>query len=193
MDQTREPGSSDVSRLIHRIREGDEAAPDALIELVYHDLRAVAGSMFRGGSAAHSLQPTALVHEAWLKLAGNLGGLDGRTHFMALAARAMRQVLADHAKAATREKRGGACRTISLASDPAGSDAEPVDLVALDDCLTRLGGISERMARIVEFRLLGGMTIPEIAAVLGVSPRTIDTDWSFARAWLRRELLGERG
>lgn len=186
-----------VTRLLVDIRNGEPAAESGLFAIVYDELRRLAaGVMSRragGGSAgATLLQPTALAHEAWLKLAGNLDSIECRRHFFAVAAKAMRQVLADHARAARRQKRGGDERTVVLHSDdavdPLDQRASSVDLVDLDEAMTKLAELNERHARVVEMRLFGSMTIQEIADMLGVSKRTIEADWSMARAWLSREL-----
>lgn len=183
---------SEVSRLIELAQDGDEASWDQLFDMVYDELRSLARSAFNGQQRRHTLQPTALVHEAWLKLSGRLDSVEGRRHFLAVAAKAMRQVLTDHARAAARQKRGGGQHpTVSLEADDVPKDSDQADLVALDEALSRLTQLNERVARVVELRLLGAMTIPEIADTLGVSPRTVDGDWSFARTWLRRELTGD--
>ena len=184
-------GQENVTWLLERIRIGDESAGEQLMDLVYSEIRALAGAIVRNNGQMRTLQPTALVHEAWLKLAGNLDHVEGRHHFFALAAKSMRQVLADHAKAGRRLKRGGGCERITLFEhDGATSDAG-VDLIEFHEVLQRLSELSERQGRVVELRLLGALTIEETADVLGVSPGTVKTDWSMARSWLQRELLGE--
>jgi RNA polymerase sigma factor (TIGR02999 family) len=185
-----------VTRLLGELRAGDEGAAERLLPLVYGELRSLADAVFNGQSKGHTLQPTALVHEAWLKLDGNLGGLEGRRHFFAVAAKAMRQVLADHARSRGRAKRGGGQHLVTLdeAVTPAAksSAATPsVDLIALHDALEKLTQLNERHARVVELRLLGSMTIAETAQTLGVSDGTVKTDWTIARAWLWRALGGE--
>jgi len=125
-----------------------------------------------------------------MKVAGHLGSLESRRHFLAVAATAMRQVLIDHARQANRERRGGNHHTVSLQTEPAVESADVVDVVALNECLMKLATLDARVSRVVELRLFGAMTIPEISETLDVSPRTVDADWAFARAWLRRELNG---
>lgn len=192
MPEVDPPTRSEVSRLIELAQEGDERSWDQLLGVVYDELRSLARSAFNGQQKRHTLQPTALVHEAWLKLNGQISSVDGRRHFLAVAAKAMRQVLADHARAATRQKRGGGLHpTVSLEADDVAKETDQADLVVLDEALARLANLNERVARVVELRLLGAMTIPEIAETLDVSPRTVDGDWSFARTWLRRELTGD--
>ena len=184
--------SHEVTRLLDRLRGGDESAAGQLLPLVYEELHALARAVFSGQRAGHTLQPTALVHEAWMKLAGGLDRLDDRRHFFVLASTAMRQVLTDHARGKSRQKRGGANFqiTLDMSLEPAAPPA--VDLVALEDSLNRLGELNERHARVVELRLLGALTIPETADVLGVSHGTVESDWAMAKVWLRRELSGGR-
>jgi RNA polymerase sigma-70 factor (ECF subfamily) len=179
--------SSDITALLQRHREGDDDALTGLLSMAYDELHGVAARAFRREGAAHTLQPTALLHEAWLKLAGNLDLVRDRQHFFAVAARAMRQVLADHARKRGTAKRGGGVRPQLLEDDVAGT-YETSDLVALDDSLNRLAELNERHARVVELRIFGALTVNEAADELGVSRSTVETDWVMARAWLRREL-----
>lgn len=174
----------ETTRLLEALRAGDESAAEPLVELLYQELRAMAGARVRPGK---TLQPTALVHEVWLKLNGQLGSFHDRRHFLAVASRAMRQVLANAARDARTMKRGGDRCGLTLDAD-VGSPATELDLVALDDSLSRLAALDERQARIVELRFLCSLTIAETAEVLGVSTRTVEGDWAMARAWLRREL-----
>ncbi len=184
-----------VTTLLNRIRDGDGSADGQLLDMVYHELRGLAAAIHAAQRGPHTLQPTALVHEAWLKMAGHVDRLESRRHFMAVAARAMRQVLTDRARAALRQKRGGDVQTVMLHDNAV--PAQPVDtgneheLVALDQALTELGNLYERHLRVVEMRLLGSMTMQEIADELGVSKRTAEEDWTFARIWLRRQLRQE--
>jgi len=181
---------SDVTRLLLHAREGDARAEGKIFEIVYGELRAAAAAALRVRRGDSVLQPTAIVHEAWIKLTGRLDAVEGRRHFFSLAAKAMRQVIADHARAARREKRGGEARTILLTSDVAGDAAESgrIDLLDLHDALERLGALNERHVNVVEMRLLGAMSTQDIADILEVSKRTVESDWSMARAWLTREL-----
>jgi RNA polymerase sigma-70 factor (ECF subfamily) len=188
---TEQPLPDSVPQLIGAVRAGDPGAADRLFQLAYAELRSLAGHLFRGQRTEHTLQPTALVHEAWLKMRQGLDGVEDRLHFFRLAAKAMRQVLADHARSQRRLKRGGdATRaTVSLDQTPApGESGQALDLVDFDDSLRRLEELNERHARVVELRMFGALTIDETARVLGVSHGTIESDWTLARAWLRREL-----
>ncbi|MEM7306942.1 MAG: ECF-type sigma factor [Planctomycetota bacterium] len=177
-----------VTRLLCGIRSGEAGAAEALLPLVYDQLGALARQVFSDERRGHTLQPTALIHEAWVKLAGHLNALEDRRHFFALAARAMRQVLADHARGGARQKRGGDRRRITLDGEVGTARERGLDLVELDDSLRRLAVLNKRHARVVELRVLGGLTIAETADVLDVSHSTVETDWFTAKAWLRREL-----
>jgi RNA polymerase sigma-70 factor (ECF subfamily) len=178
---------STVSTLLARARSGDDRAATDLMEIVYPEMRALAGAVMRDQRAGHTLQPTALVHEVWMKLVGNLSGVQDRAHFFAVAATSMRHVLADYAKARKREKRGGEAKRVTLFDVAANADTT-IDLVAFHDSLEKLEQLSPRQAKVVELRLFGSLTIDEIAAELDVSAGTVKTDWSMARAWLLREL-----
>ncbi len=147
--------------------------------------------VFNGQSPAHTLQPTALVNEAWLKLAGGLGAVEDRHHFFALAAQAMRQILADHARARGRQKRGGDARRVTLSTGALADHTEPFDLIVFHDALARLTELNDRHAKVVEMRVLGSLTIPEIADLLETSPATVKRDWNVARLWLLQELQGD--
>lgn len=180
---------SEITALLAAHSEGDPTALDRLLPLVYDDLKQIAARAFYDQNAAHTLQPTALTHEAWLKLSGGLEKASGREHFLAIASRAMRQVLTDHARAARAAKRGRGRRAITIAEPLDGFESTELDLIALDDCLERLRALQPRHAQVVELRFLGGLTIAETARVMGVSTGTVEGDWAMARAWLRRELL----
>ena len=184
--------SHEVTRLLSRLRDGDEGAAEQLLPLVYDELHSLAQAVFSGQRRGHTLQPTALLHEAWIKLAGNLDSLDDRRHFFVVAARAMRQVLADHARGKNRQKRGGAKRQVTLDADLGPAAVTGVDLVALEDSLSKLAELNERHARVVELRMLGTLTIAETADVLNVSHGTVKSDWAMAKAWLRTELSSAR-
>lgn len=161
---------------------------DPHVAAVYDELRALAGAIFQNQHADHTLQPTALVHEAYLKLAAKTDFVD-REHFLATAARAMRQVLINHANAAKAQKRGGDYSRITLtgASDSA-AGLDGADAIDLADALAELEVLDERQCRIVECRFLAGMTVDETAAALDISPRTVQLDWRMARAWLQRRI-----
>jgi RNA polymerase sigma factor (TIGR02999 family) len=177
-----------ITRLLHEARAGKSEAVGALLPLVYDELQGLAQGYFSKERKGHTLQPTALIHEAWIKLAGELGRTDDRREFFACAARAMRQVLIDHARTARRDKRGSGARRVTLDGELVAGDAPAMDLVDLDDTLQRLAALNARHARMVELRLFGGLTIPETAETLGVSTATVERDWYTVRAWLRREL-----
>jgi len=182
----------DVTSLLTDLSAGDRSAADRLVPVLYKELRAIAGRLFRGQPAGHTLQPTALVHEVWFRLADQQGMPEaGRTHFLNLAALAMRQILTDHARRRRAAKRGGEWERVTLGQVGHGQSRRDVDVVDLDDALTALAEIDERQARVVEMRFLAGMTIDETAEALGVSPRTVQLDWRMARAWLRRHLGDE--
>jgi RNA polymerase sigma-70 factor (ECF subfamily) len=162
---------------------------DELVPLVYDELRRVAARYLRREAQGNTLQPTALVHEAFLKLAGQRRvDWQGRTHVLAIGAKAMRRILVDHAKRKRRVKRGGGMKRIELDEAAALSPQRDEDLLAIDEALDKLAHIDERQATIVELRFFGGMTVEEVAQVLGVSKRTVESEWTMVRAWLRREL-----
>ena len=171
-------------------------SPEQLLPLVYDALRGLARSQLRRERPGHTLQPTDLVHEAYERLAdGSRVNWRGRTHFFAVAAQVMRRLLVDHARRRDRQKRGGGAQRITLGgvAARAGPDLDLEELIALDRALKKLGALDEREARVVELRYFGGLTTGEIASVLGVSERTVRSDWTFARAWLKQELSQEGG
>lgn len=182
-----------VTRLLRAVQQGEEAAAQALVPLIYDELHGLARGVFsRERRTGHTLQPTALVHEAWIKLAGHLdrreGAVEDRRHFFLLASRAMRQVLADHARRVRRQKRGEGNLRVTLDTDMGAGGAEGYDLIDLEDALARLGTLNERHAQVVELHLLAGLTIVETAAALGVSRAKVEGDWFTAKAWLRTRL-----
>jgi len=177
-----------VTRLLEDARGGNAGASDQLLPLIYDELHDVARGIFAGQRPGHTLQPTALVHEAWMKLAGNLDHVESRKHFFVLAAKAMRQVLADCARGKTRQKRGGTAAKVTLNAFVEPTAQEETDLFALDDSLRRLAELNERHAKIVELRLFGALTVQEIADEIGFSRWTVEEDWAMAKAWLRKEL-----
>ncbi|MEM8710352.1 MAG: ECF-type sigma factor [Planctomycetota bacterium] len=165
-----------------------ESSSDLLFDSVYGELRNLAQGALRAQRTDHTLQPTALVHEVWLKLSKGFQAPESRAHFLAVAAKAMRQVLTDHARAHRADKRGQRAAGVEVESAAEGKEASTVDAIAFEDTLTKLGALNERHARIAELRILGGLTMPEIAEAIGKSIRTVETDWTIARAWLRAEL-----
>lgn len=178
-----------VDQLLQALASGDRDAAGRLFELVYAELRSAAHALMAQQSARHTLAATALVHEAYLKLVGAAARqYHGRGHFVAVAATAMRQVLISHARARSAEKRGGGADRLALADWDGAREAHEADLLALDDAMTQLSKVSERAARIAELRIFGGLGAEEIAALIGVSPRTVEGDWATARLWLAREM-----
>lgn len=180
----------DVTRVLNRWRDGDDQALDDLLAAVYPELRRMAARQLRGERANHSLQPTALVHEVFLRLVDqNQVSWQNRAHFLAIASRLARRVLVDHARKRAAWKRGLGVRPVNIDDvDVAdGNDAGP-DLVALDEALVRLAALDARQARVVELRFFGGLSIEETAAVLNLSPGTVKRDWTTARLWLFSEL-----
>ena len=168
---------------------GDATAVDRLTPLLYAELRALAGSFLKRERADHSLQPTALVHEAWLRLAGQPDGAwTDAAHFKAVAAQVMRRVLVDHARRRASDKRGGDLHRVTLSGAAAEGTPEIADVLALDQALNRLAALHERQARVAELRFLAGLSVEETALVLGVDPRTVKSDWATARIFLAQEL-----
>ena len=186
-DQGRDP--QDVTALLIQWRRGDKAALDALIPLVYRELRAVAGARLRGERARATTQTTALVHETYLRLVDlHRLTVENRTHFFAIAARLMRQILVDQARRAKADKRGGSRTLVQLQTDTPASDPSVVDVLTLDQALDGLSSMDERLCRVVELKFFAGLTIDEMAEALDVSPATIERDWAAAKAWLYARL-----
>lgn len=183
--------AADLTALLVRAQSGQSGAADQLLGLVYEQLRATAGSYFRNQRADHTLQPTALVHEAYLKLMGNPEkGWEGRAHFCAVASTAMRQILRDHARAKRAAKRGGGEKRMPLTHIETPSKADSMNLLDLDHALGTLSELDPRGARIVELRYFGGLNNEDIAEVLEVSLSTVERSWRRSRAWIRAELEG---
>lgn len=183
--------ASDVTALLVRLSNGQEAALDDLLPAVYEELRRIAHNQLRGERDDHTLRTTELVHEAYEKLVQHSSvDWQDRQHFFAVAARAMRQVLVDHARKKTAAKRGGAEPDLPLDEVTLPRDTKTEELISIDDALTRLADRDERAAQVVECRFFGGYTIAETADVLDVSRSTVKRDWRAARAWLNRELGG---
>ncbi len=178
--------------ILKKSRTGDHAATGELLELVYDKLRAIARGYLHRHRRHQTLQATDVVHEAYMKLVGqeNLAWQD-RTHFIAIAASAMRQVLVAYARKRDSQKRGGGWNRVPLQDTLALSGRPDLDILCLDEALSRLEQLHERQARIVELRFFGGLTIGEIAENVGMTPKTVEADWYTARAWLHRE-LGKR-
>jgi len=183
------PSKNEVSQLLVDWRGGDKAALDKLIPLVHQELRRLARHYLRAERIGHTLQPTALVNEAYLRLIDYRDiQWQNRAHFFAVAAQLMRRILIDHARSRNYAKRGGAQQKLSLSKADRFANKPDVDLVALDDALKTLAAMNEQQSRLVELRFFGGLTIEETAEVLGVSHATVERDWAVSRAWLRREI-----
>ena len=183
-----EDQSGQFTELLRRWSQGDEKALGALVPLVYRELRRAAQYQLQLERPGHTLQSTALVHEAYLRLIGGQPvELQNRAHFITVASRLMRQILVDYARGRRASKRDGGCRIAleDLAALPGNGDAE---LLALDDALSELSRIDERQGKIVEMRFFGGLSAPEISQVLGISRATVDRDWATARVWLHRQM-----
>ena len=180
--------SNSVTQLLLQWRAGDKTALEALVPLVYEDLRAVAHHYLQRERPGHTLQSAALVHEAYLRLvSAEPVSTENRAHFVAVAARLMRQILVDHARAHDAVKRGAGC-TVELGEAIEQAEMPRTDLLALDDALHALSHRDEQQSRIVELRCFGGLTIEETAAVLSISPATVKRDWNMAKAWLSRQM-----
>jgi len=181
--------SKDITAILGEWGRGDASALDALVPLVYGDLRRLAAYYLRRERPDHTLQPTALVHEVYLRLAGQAPvNWEGRTQFFAIAARLIRQVLVQHARRHRAAKRGGAGRGLSVTGVDGLSERRPVELLALDDALRALSSVDPQKGRIVELRFFAGLTVEEVAGLLGVAPITVKREWRLTKAWLRREL-----
>ena len=187
---TDDPRVNEVTGLLLSWREGDAAALDRLMPLVYDELRRVARGHLRREAPGHSLQATALVHEVFLRLvdADRLTPMS-RTHFFAISARLMRQILVDHARRKRADKRGGGATVISLDEvAPAAAQTSGVDVLALDEALDALSSFDARQCRVVELRFFAGLNIPETADALGISTATVEREWAMAKAWLHQRL-----
>lgn len=193
VEATPRPAGAEVTVLLQAWQQGDRAAFDRLVPLVYDELRSLARAQLRRDAGQWTLQATALVHEAYFRLAGAEIHWEGRSHFFAIAARVMRQVLVDEARRRQAEKRGGGVRPLELIAGAAveeaakGAEAEE-DLLALDAALVRLAELDSRRAQVVELRYFAGMTIEETGRHLGLSHATVERDLKLARAWLARQL-----
>jgi RNA polymerase sigma factor (TIGR02999 family) len=178
-----------VTELLLAWGGGDQGAFDNLLPLIYGELRRLAAHYLRGERPDHTLQPTALVHEAYLRLVGQTGtSWQNRAHFFGAAAQVMRRILVDQARQYQASKRGGGEHKVTLAEGVALARERDVNLLALEEALTRLEGIAPEQCRVVELRFFGGLSIDEAAEVMGVSEATVTRQWRAARAWLRREL-----
>jgi RNA polymerase sigma-70 factor (ECF subfamily) len=186
--------SSDVTVLLAQLADGDQKAASRLVPLVYSELRRMAARYMRRERVDHTLQTTALVHEAYLKLVEQTSSSwENRAHFFAVAAQVMRHILVDHARGHLREKRGGGQAVLQLDEGLVFSPEQSSRLLEVDTALHRLIELDPRQGKIVELRFFGGLTVEETAAVLGISPKTVKRDWSVAKAWLHGELKQGHG
>jgi RNA polymerase sigma factor (TIGR02999 family) len=188
------PSSKPLTKLLQAWSEGDEASRDQVVSLVYGDLRRRAARHLRAERRGHSLQPTALVHEAYLRLIDQTRvQWQNRAHFFAVAAEVMRRILVDHARRRGAAKRGGPACAVPLDDDVAAAESRDIGMVDLDDALTELARLDPQQGRIVELRFFGGLSIEEAAEVLGISAATVKRDWRVAKAWLHRRVTQRSG
>jgi RNA polymerase sigma-70 factor (ECF subfamily) len=180
----------EVTQLLKAMKTGEPSAAERLLPLVYAELHRLAASYMRRERQDHTLQPTALIHEAYLRLAKGDVDWQNREHFFGVAANAMRRVLVDHARARTAEMRGGGLKRVELEEGMAVSDGGMEDLLALDEALSGLAEVNARQARIVELRYFGGLSVEQVAAILAIGPRSVKRDWALARIWLLNKLGG---
>jgi RNA polymerase sigma-70 factor (ECF subfamily) len=185
--------SGEVTRLLGEIGRGEKDAMNQLLPLVYDELHRLARSYFRRERGEHTLQPTALVHEAYIRLVDQRAPMESRGHFMAVAATQMRRILLDYARKHRAARRGGEGQKVMLEDTMAICEQQPLDMIALDGALERLAALDDRQAHLVELRFFGGLSVEETAEVMGVSPATVKRSWSSARAFLHREITGAPG
>jgi RNA polymerase sigma factor (TIGR02999 family) len=191
--QMSEPSDQDVNKLLADWRQGDQKALARLIPIVYQELRRVASARLRNEGPEHSLQTTALVHEAYLRLVGlDRIKLQNRTHFFAVSARLMREILVDHARRKNAIKRGAGITVVGLDNVEAATGPDSVDVLALDEALAALAELDQRLCRVVELRFFAGLSIAETADALEVSVATVERDWTVAKAWLLQRLSPPR-
>ena len=188
-DAPRQPADQDVTAILARACQGDSAADESLIQTLHGELHRIASGLLRNERSGHTLQPTALVNEAYVQLIGSAPlEFENRAHFFGTAARCMRQILMKYAAARRTAKRGGDVQRVTLTDSAQPELAGAVELLALDDALVKLEALDSRQCRVVELRFFAAMTVEQAAVVLGVSARTVELDWQMARAWLYREL-----
>ena len=181
--------NSQVTQMLVSLEEGDGSAAKRLLPVVYDDLRDLASRYLNDERKGHTLQPTALVHEAYMRLVDQTRvDWQGRTHFFAVGAQAMRRILVDHARKRRADKRGGGLQRITLDEQMAVEWRREEDLLALDDALIKLAELDPRQARMVELRFFSGLKVSEVAEVLEMSKRSVEREWTMVRSWLRREL-----
>lgn len=188
------PAKGDVTMLLAQLSKGNEDAAGKLISLVYDELRRLAGAYMRRERTDHTLQPTALVHEAYLKLVEQRSvDWQGRSHFFAIAAQMMRRILVDHARAHLRDKRGGGAISVPLEEALVFAPEQSAELLKLDESLERLAKLDARQSKIVELRFFGGLTVEQTAESLAISAKTVKREWSMAKAWLHGEMKASHG
>lgn len=180
--------ADDITHLLAAAADGSDDAMDEVFQVVYPRLKEIARARRRGWQGAHTLNTTGLIHEAYMKVAGGAGSFENRGHFFATTARAMRQVLINYAERQSAKKRGGATSEVTLYDDDAVTDHAIDELISLNDALEKLERLSDRQGRVVECLFFAGLTIPETAEALDISPATVKRDWATARAWLYREM-----
>ncbi len=186
---TKSSRSSRVTQLLEKFEPGDRHAEEQLFADVYTELRAIAAKYLHRERKSHTLQPTALVHEVYLKLAGPTRvDWQGRAHFLAVAAHAMREILVDHARRHKAAKRCGNRHRIALDVNLVSESSRDIDLLTLEDALTKLNELDPRQAKMIELRFFGGLSVAEVAKVMEMSKRSVEREWTMVRAWLRREL-----
>jgi len=183
--------SGEVNRLLAEIGRGQKEAVNDLLPIVYDELHRLAKAYFRRERSEHTLQPTALVHEAYLRLVDQRVPIESRGHFLALAATQMRRILLDHARKRQAARRGGDDERVLLEDTMAISDRQPLDIIAIDSALEKLSLLDPDQAHLVELRFFGGLSVEETAEVLHISPATVKRSWTSARAFLHREIAGE--
>ncbi len=185
-------GPQNITELLVGYGRGDKEALDQLMPIVYDELRRQAARYLRREQAGHTLQTTALIHEAYVRLVDQRNvQWQNRAHFFGIAAQLMRRILVDHARTKKRVKRGGSNVRVSLGDATVAVKGQDLDVVALDEALERLAQIDEQQSRVVELRFFSGLTVEETAEVMGISKATVKRDWSMAKAWLHRELSGD--
>jgi len=184
----------DVTLLLAEMKRGNSEALPKLIPLVYHELKRLAAHFLRDEREGHTLQPTALVHEAYLRLAGQKAAFQNRAQFMGVAAQLMRRILVDYARQRVTAKRGSGERPLDISTCEIGGGVEQSEeMLAVDEALERLAAMDAQQARVVEMRYFGGMTVEETADALDIAPRTVKREWAMAKAWLRVEISSKAG
>jgi RNA polymerase sigma factor (TIGR02999 family) len=188
------PGSSEVTLLLAQVRDGNREAANQLVPLVYNELRRMAGAYMQRERPGHTLQPTALVNEAYMRLVGGEHAeWQNRSHFFAIAAHTMRQVLLEYARRRHAAKRGGVdARQVDIDAELFSAVCNLEDVLAIDQVVTRLSAMDPQQGRIVELRFFAGLNVEETAEAMGISPRTVKREWRLAKAWLDRELTGAK-